>query len=313
MLFCRWFLARVWRPFKGGLGPALILLWCCSCKTGPRIPVFSGQNAFELLQQQCAFGPRYPACAGHDSARAYLAGYLGDRADGIMEQRFWHSDARRDTSYLLTNIVASFAPHKEQRLLLCAHWDTRPWADRDPDPENRDKPILGANDGASGVAVLLEVARLLNSVPPPRGVDIVLFDGEDSGEEGSMEGWCIGSRHFAESKRGVYRPVHAVLLDMVGDKDLDIYVEKHSQVHASRTVAKLWHIAEELGKKAFHRQAKYTVYDDHVPLIENGIPCADVIDFDYPFWHTVEDTPDKCSPESLETVGEVILHLIYGD
>jgi Zn-dependent M28 family amino/carboxypeptidase len=238
---------------------------------------------------------------------------MGNCALTVMEQRFGHRDAKRDTSFMLTNIVASFAPEKEQRLLLCAHWDTRPWADRSPDPQDLDRPILGANDGASGVAVLLEVARVLKTVPPPRGVDIVLFDGEDSGQDGEMEGWCLGSRRFAESKRGVYRPVHAVLLDMIGDKDLDIHIEGHSQVHASRTVTKLWQIAQKLNMGAFHNEVKHTVYDDHVPLIENGIPCADLIDFDYPYWHTLEDTPDKCSPESLEIVGQVIMHLVYGD
>lgn len=296
-----------------GLGVALVVLAGCSSGKPVRVPAFSGQNAFEFLREQCALGPRFPGSAGHEAARAYLITTFGNCALTVMEQRFWHYDARTDTSWLLTNIVASFAPRRQQRILLSAHWDTRPWADRDPDPANRDKPILGANDGASGVAVLLEVARVLRTVPPPRGVDIVLFDGEDSGDEKTGEGWCIGSRHFAESRRGSYSPVHAVLLDMVGDKDLDIYVEENSQVHASRTVTRVWGIARQLNKKAFHQEAKHALFDDHMPLIENGIPCADIIDFDYPYWHTLADTPDKCSPESLEAVGDVIMHLVYSE
>lgn len=213
----------------------------------------------------------------------------------------------------MTNIIASFGLQKTERILLCAHWDSRPWADQDPISENRDKPIVGANDGASGVAVLLEVARHLQLAEPKYGVDIVLFDGEDSGLPGQAESYALGAQHFAKNKDFRYRPKFGILLDMIGDKDLQIYQEKNSVNYAPQIVERIWDRAAELGSVPFHASLGYQVTDDHLPLLKVGIPCVDLIDFDYEYWHTLADTPDKCSPESLAEVGRLVLSLLYED
>jgi Zn-dependent M28 family amino/carboxypeptidase len=173
------------------------------------------------------------------------------------------------------------------------------------------KPILGANDGASGVAVLLELARMFKEKPPTVSMTIVLFDGEDFGP--TLEDMFLGSRYFAKAMdKCKYR--YGILLDMVGDKGLQIYREGNSQEHAAFVADKIWDAAKSLGREGvFKDRLKYTIQDDHVPLIEAGLPCADVIDFDYAYWHTLDDMLDKCSPESLKAVGETIARVIYSE
>lgn len=285
------------------------LLWNLGCHRSA-LP-FNAKRAYDDLIAQCALGPRTPGSQVHKKTADLLAGRLRKLADLVYVQRFLHVDSKTDSSIALTNIIASFNLSQTERILLCAHWDTRRFADRDPDPAKRKLPILGANDGASGVAVLLEVARCIREKPPSSGVDIVLFDGEDYGEEGNLDEYFLGSRYFAQSKRGVYHPKFGILLDMVGDRDLDIYVEYNSEINFPSFVRNVWSTAAQLGIREFHPQTKYRVEDDHIPLIENGIPCIDIIDFDYPYWHTLSDTPDKCSPESLKKVGDVVLRVIY--
>jgi Zn-dependent M28 family amino/carboxypeptidase len=210
----------------------------------------------------------------------------------------------------MTNILASFFPENTRRVILCAHWDSRHHADRDPDPARRLEPVPGANDGASGVAVLLEIARIIERNKPPVGVDIVLFDGEDGGSYGSDDTWLLGSRHFARVMPVSYRPLYAILLDMVGDRDLSLTRDTVSAGNAPE----LWgRIVTQCGRLGIpFRPGETGVLDDHVPLIERGIPAADLIDFDYPWWHTVSDTPDKCSAESLGRIGALVLSIIYG-
>ncbi|MDD3642746.1 MAG: M28 family peptidase, partial [Candidatus Krumholzibacteria bacterium] len=171
-------------------------------------------------------------------------------------------------------------------------------------------PIPGANDGASGVAVLLEIARLLGRHEPPVGVDIVLFDGEDSGETGAAADWCLGSAHFARNLRG-YRPFAAIVIDMIGDRDLDIPMESYSLAAAPALLGELYDIASGLGYAQFRRERGPAIIDDHLPLIRAGLPAVDLIDFDYPWWHTLDDTPDKCSPRSLEAVGRVLVEYLW--
>ncbi|MCJ7749934.1 MAG: M28 family peptidase, partial [Armatimonadetes bacterium] len=174
----------------------------------------------------------------------------------------------------------------------------------DPDPANRSRPILGANDGASGVAVLLEIARVLKAHPPSQRVTIVLFDGEDYGP--TAKDMFLGSKHFARTFAGP-KVEWAVLLDMVGDRDLKIRPERFSVQGAPAVVDRIWSAAEKIGATAFVRNPGPAILDDHVFLLDRGIPCIDVIDFDYPHWHTLADTPDKCAPDSLAQVGRVIL------
>ncbi len=172
------------------------------------------------------------------------------------------------------------------------------------------EPILGANDGASGVALLLEIASILAVDKPNWGVDIVLFDGEDYGPEGRYDMYLLGSQFFVKNL-GDYRPEFGILVDLIGDENLEIYREGYSERHAKNIVDLIWDQAKELNSESFHDSVKHWVLDDHIPLIQAGIPCANIIDIDYPYWHTLGDTPDKCSPQSLKEVGEVILKILY--
>ena len=207
------------------------------------------------------------------------------------------------------NILASFYPDKQSRILLCAHWDSRPDADKDPDPANHDKPVPGANDGASGVAVLLEVARILNEHEPPVGVDIAFFDGEDGGDYNSDDTWLLGSRHFAQIMPLSYQPRYAILLDMIGDKELSLTREHYSLKSSPYLWSTIVKYADTIGIPL--SSETHGIIDDHIPLIERGISAVDLIDFDYASWHTVSDTPDKCSALSLGKIGELVLTIIY--
>jgi Zn-dependent M28 family amino/carboxypeptidase len=179
----------------------------------------------------------------------------------------------------------------------------------DPDSLKRLQPFDGASDGASGVAVLLEIARAMNSQPPPIGVDIVFFDAEDLGRYRHDDEWCLGSRHFARHLPVRYDWV--IVVDLVGDRDLTLYREGYSYRSARSLQDRIWKIAEELGEVAFHDALDRAIIDDHVPFLMRGLPAVDIIDFRYPYWHTADDTADKCSPASLGSVGRVVLHLIY--
>ncbi|MFQ6043869.1 MAG: M28 family peptidase [Candidatus Poribacteria bacterium] len=267
---------------------------------------FDAEHAFQYLVRQCEFGPRNPGSKGHENAKRYLISELKRYSSEVVAQEFEHTDKQKPLK--LTNIIACFGKKDGEKILLAAHWDTRPFAEHDPNPEKQNTPIIGANDGASGVAVLLEVARILNSKPPENEIFIVFFDGEDYGKRSSE--MLLGSRYFADNMEK-WKPYYGILLDMVGDKELDLPMEQLSYRAAPELTQKVWQTAMDLGLDAFHPQFGPAVVDDHVPLIEAGVPCIDIIDFDYPYWHTTEDTPDKCSAGSLETLGKLILALIY--
>ena len=281
------------------------------------IPQFDGQKAFDLLEAQCDFGPRIPGSIAAKNCLSFLENELNKYVGKVVRQEFQHFDSNNKKNLLLTNLLASFNPSNSQRVFLAAHWDSRPMADRDPIIENRNKPVPGANDGASGVAVLLEIARNLHESPPSVGVDIILFDGEDGGKEGQLNEWFLGSRYFATQAKN-YKPRYGILIDMIGDAQLSIPIEGYSQEYLPHIVEKVWSTAESLGIVEFERRMGQYINDDHRMLIEKGIPCIDIIDFQYPdeshrYWHTLEDTPDKCSVESLEAVGTVLLNVIYNE
>jgi glutaminyl-peptide cyclotransferase len=212
--------------------------------------------------------------------------------------------------YTLTNLVGHQNPRATARHLLGSHWDGRLWAEEDPDPAVRDRPAQYANDGGSGVAVLLALARRTAALRNV-GIDYVLFDGEEFGRPGSND-YCQGARYYAREleRTGAPRPRDAVVLDMVGDADLDIFYEVTSLRQAPALTREIWHLAAELGIEAFHPTPKYTIVDDHSPLQTLGIPAVLLIDYDYPYWHTRADTMDKVSEESLESVGRLMLELV---
>lgn len=289
-------------------------------KTDSRQPtaIFNAQRAFAILEKQCEFGPRPPGSIAHRQTQSYLFAELQKYANNVeLQPCQYEVDG---VTLRLNNILAEFGPKAEaipsvtgvepieETLLLAAHWDTRPFADRDPKPENQHKPILGANDGASGVAVLLEIARVLSLHPPPRRIVIVLFDGEDYGR--SIDHMFIGSRFFAQNL-GKWRPDYGILLDMVGDKDLSLPIERYSWEANREFTQAIWDRASTLGLEPFQQRLGAAILDDHVPLIKVGIPMVNIIDFTYPYWHTVEDTVDKCSPKSLEVVATLVISIIY--
>lgn len=281
--------------------PLLLSLGACGA-TSRRATGFDGDRAFDLLRRQCDFGPRPVGTPAHEKTRAYLASVLRANTDYFQEQDY--TTVIDGKPLHQANLLGLVNPTKPVTLLICAHWDTRPTADQDPDPAKRNQPILGADDGASDTAVVIELARVLKARPPAIGVAFALFDGEDYGP--NSDHMYLGARYFA-AHPGRFKPNRAILVDMVGDTNLDIYEELNSLDSDRQMVHDIWAIAAELGyAKQFPAQSKYSMEDDHIPLQQAGIPAIDVIDFDYPPWHTTHDTVDKCSPKSLGIVGRVL-------
>jgi Zn-dependent M28 family amino/carboxypeptidase len=240
---------------------------------------------------------------------AWLDSLLRTRADSVVIQA-WDHTAVDGTVLPMRNLIARFNPAATDRLLFFAHWDTRPRADApgSPDPS---QPVPGANDGASGVAVLLAMADALKASPPPIGVDLLFVDGEDYGDFSVDKDVLIGSRYYAKNPLPGPRPRFAVLFDMVGDRDLQIYQEGNSLTAAPGVVELVWRIAGDIGYRAqFPNQPRHTITDDHIPLQQAGFLAIDLIDFDYPHWHTPDDSFDKVSGESLKAVAEVGMAVI---
>ncbi len=306
-----------WSPvqavhFATALALAAAALAPAAADTRSETDAVDGARAFSYLQKQCDFGPRNPGSAGHAACLAFLTEELSALCDTVELMHFQPTDSRGNRVPPLTNVIARIAPEMDTRYLFCAHWDTRPRADRAEDPAVRAEPIIGANDGASGVAVLLELANVLQRTPPPVGVDIVLFDGEDYGEEGVLEDYLLGSRAYALRQQHAARPALGVLLDMVGDADLRLPMEQNSLRAAPDLMQHVWGVARDSGERAFLASVGPRIFDDHLPLIEIGWPVIDIIDFDYPYWHTHEDVPERCSAESLASVARVLVRVVFG-
>jgi len=277
---------------------------------------FDGDAAFNYLQKQCDFGPRNPGSRGYLECKNYLIKNLNDFADTVFTQPFSYTELRENNTFELENIIAQFKVDSDKHILLGAHWDTRPWADQDANPENRGTPILGANDGASGVAVLLELAKMFGENRPPVNISIVLFDGEDMGVHNNNESFARGSQYFAKNLP-ISKPDYGIIIDMIGDKNLTIPIERKSYRVAPNLVNELWQLAEKLQLPAFQNRLGYEIYDDHVPLWDfASIPAIDLIDMNYPnqrinYWHTLNDLPENCSPQSLKQVGTLLINHIY--
>jgi glutaminyl-peptide cyclotransferase len=264
------------------------LLFACATPTPP--PTFDGERAYQHVLAQDAMGPRTPGSVAHAKFIIY--------AQQEFERQGWQVTLQKTErmGHPITNILAT--RQENPPILLMAHYDSRFYADSDPNPANHNLPVPGANDGASGVAVLLELARVLPANAP---VGLLLFDAEDQGRIDGWD-WILGSRAFVEALD--YRPESVILLDMIGDADLNIYKERNSDPGLTNEI---WAIAARLGHQdTFIPEYKYAMIDDHTPFVEAGIRAALLIDFDYPYWHTLEDTPDKIAPRSLQIVGDVI-------
>lgn len=272
-------------------------------------PDFQGDSAYALLEQQVAFGPRIPGTEGHAAQLQWMQDYLAARADTLIVQEFTHTVSTGDTLHL-TNLMARFNPDASARVLLLTHWDTRPKADQADSEAERQMPVPGANDGASGTAVLMQLAEMFTKQDPPLGVDLLFVDGEDYGPD--TVDMFLGARHFAENLPPGYQPLYGVLLDLVGDANLRFPIEGYSDHYAPEVVQRVWSVARDLGYSSiFVPTVGQAISDDHVSLNEAGIHTIDIIDFEYPYWHTPEDVPEHTSARSLDIVGEVMAELIY--
>lgn len=266
--------------------------------TATHTPGFDGTRAYTDVLAQTAFGPRTPGSQAHADTVAYISTEL--------KKAGWIPTLQKQeiNGHIAENIVAK-RNEATPTILLGAHYDSRLWADNDNDPANRRQPVPGANDGASGVAVLLEIARTL-----PRdsaSVWLVFFDIEDNGSIPGWD-WILGSKAYAGSL--TVKPKVVVVVDMIGDANLNINMEHNSDAEYTRQI---WGAAKRLGyESAFLPEYKYTVEDDHLPFIEKGLRAVDIIDLDYPYWHTVQDTADKVSAKSLQIVGATLLEWIKG-
>ncbi len=254
---------------------------------------FNQTIAFTLVEHQTNLGARTIGSIAHTQFINWASSELRNSGWEVEQQPFYWAGSH------LTNIIAKRNTGRPY-IILGAHYDSRFFADRDPDPKRQSMPVPGANDGASGVAVLLELARVLPA-QLEKNVWIVLFDAEDNGNISGWE-WIIGSRVFVDNL--VELPDAVIIVDMIGDADLNIYKERNSDPQLQNEI---WGIAEELGFPQFIPEYKHQILDDHMPFAEMGIPAVDLIDFDYPYWHTTQDTIDKISSNSLDAVGEVLL------
>lgn len=286
--------------------------------------VFNGDSAYSYVKAQVDCGPRIPGTDGHRKCQQYLIAKLRQfGADSVIEQRTTLKNYRGD-QYPICNIMGRYNPSASKRVLLLAHYDTRPWADNDV-RENRDKPVPGANDGGSGVGVLLEVARQLGLNAPQIGVDILFVDAEDSGNsEGWGDGgnsWALGTQYWVENMPYSIsdRPVYGILLDMVGGEDAKFHREYYSNEYASAVLDKVWSIAARSGyAERFRNIASGAIMDDHYYVNQAGIPCIDIIECDnpitqnfHPAWHTVNDNMSIIDRRSLTEVGQTVINTIY--
>ena len=254
--------------------------------------IFNGQRAYTDVKTQVAFGPRVPGMEGHAKFQEWIHSEL--------ESAGWQVEVQESEAlgHPIKNIVAKRNDESPQ-IIFGAHYDTRIYADSDPDPSKRKEYVPGANDGASGVAVLLELARSLPDDTVP--IWLVFFDAEDNGNIETWD-WILGSREFVMNND--FQPRAVVIVDMIGDADLNIYKEYNSNPELTNEI---WETAKSLGyEDKFIPDYKHSMIDDHTPFLEVGLPAIDIIDFDYAYWHTVEDTPDKVSAESMEIVGKTL-------
>lgn len=276
---------------------------------------FSGTRAMEYLEAICELGPRPSGSEGMEKQRELLIRHFQKAGATVFRQAFRSRDGRNGDWVRMENLIVSWHPERNDRVLLGAHYDTRPYPDRDRrDPRGI---FLGANDGASGVAVLMELADSVAELKGTVGVDFVLFDAEEYVFEERRDSYCLGSlffaRQYASSRKAgtiSYAYRCGVILDMVGDRNLTIWQEQQSvDWHDTRPVVEsIWATAKQLQIQEFVPRPKYLINDDHVPLrMTGGIPTCDIIDFDYPHWHTTQDIPENCSAHSLGLVGRVIL------
>lgn len=318
----------------------IMMLAVTSCNTRPEpkqsqdskvqkpqvvVPSFNADSAYMFIEKQLSFGPRVPNTKAHRECGDWMVVTLKRYSATVTEQRT-KLKAYDGTMLDARNIIGSFNPDSQSRVLLCAHWDSRPWADHDQDPANQNKPVPAANDGASGVGVLLEIARQFSIQNPGLGVDIIFFDAEDYGEKQDLQGayqdaWALGSQYWAKNPHVPhYSARFGILLDMVGAKDAVFGKEQYSRQYAPNIVKRVWETADRIGYgNLFVNKNIGPIIDDHYYVNEIiRIPTIDIIDYHddrekgfFDHWHTIDDTIDKISRETLKGVGQTVLTVVY--
>ena len=290
------------------------------------VPTFNPDSAYQYVKAQCDFGPRVPGTEAHTACLQYFVEQFSRfGADTVIVQE-GESMIYDGTKMPIRNVVASYGLGKPNRVMICAHWDSRPFADNDINPNNRRKAIIGANDGASGVGVMMELARQLGQKNAAIGVDLILFDLEDWGapdwEQSKLSdgGWALGSKYWASRPHiPGYQAQFAILLDMVGAQGAQFYREYFSDQYASWVVDRVWNKAADLGlAHVFVNQRGGGVTDDHINVNRAGIPCIDIIQFQTDteagfgdYWHTHNDDMRNIDPLTLDAVGRVLMEIIY--
>jgi hypothetical protein len=296
---------------KGAL--CALMIGVAGCHSTPATaPPFNGDRAYQYLKDQVAFGPRVPGTRAWLDCRQYAIKHFRETGLAVDTQAFWFDDPYSGHKMPIVNIVASYRGGDKgaKPILLVAHYDSRARADQSTDSARRELPIDGANDGGSGVAILMELANAFKQTPPGCNVDLLLVDAEDWGKQSDLDYYLLGSKAFARTGiSGRFR--FALVLDMVGDAQQEIFREGYSEQYQKPLNDMVWSVAKQLGITTFHDTVRHSIIDDHLPLNVGGVPAIDIIDFDYPYWHTEHDTPDKCSPQSLANVGRVIEHIVY--
>ncbi len=273
---------------------------------------FNSDSAFKYIEKQCEIGPRYPGSEGHKNLIIYLNNHFTRYADRveIFNDIILHPLTNKEIN--ISNFLIKHNPESQERYLFMAHFDTRDRADKDTNPKNLNIPIMGANDGASGVALLMELSKIIHDNPLKNiGIDILLVDAEDMGTSGNPQEWGLGTQSFVKNYKGLL-PKSAICVDMIADKNPIFKIEGFSYKYAKDLVYEIWNLAQELGYKEFVWQLTSPIYDDHYYYYKGtNVPSIDIIDFDYPHWHTIDDTVENCSPKGLKIVGSVLLEYIY--
>ena len=293
-----------------------------------KVPSFSADSAFVFTQRQVDFGPRVPGTPAHKACGNYLVSELKRFGAAVIEQEM---ELKLYNGKIISarNIIGSFQPENKNRVLLCAHWDTRPFADHDSNPDNHRTPIDGANDGAGSCAVLLEIARQIQIEQPSIGIDIIFFDAEDWGapaferNTNQESGYCLGSEYWARNPHAKnYTARFGILLDMVGAPDAVFYKEYYSMRYAANVVQKVWETAAKLGHNRYFINGNGgRIEDDHVQVNRlRQIPCINIVHFDPhsstgfgSYWHTLDDNMSNVSKDTFQAVGETVLHVIYNE
>lgn len=295
-------------------------------KVQPVGPDFNADSAYIYLQEQCDFGPRTMNSVAHDKCEKWIIQKFEQYGCKVTTQKAT-LNGYDGTPLRSTNIMASYNPEATTRIMFCAHWDCRPWADNDPDSTNWHKPIIAANDAASGVGVMIELARILKGSGLELGVDFICFDAEDYGTPQWFEGedpgdtWALGAQYFANNLPEGYAPRYGILLDMVGGVGAKFYREGMSMQYAPAIVKKVWNAARQVGYGSYFPKADGgMITDDHIPVNQTAnIPCIDVIPY-YPdcaqssfgpTWHTIADNMDNIDKNTLKAVGQTMVQVLF--